>query len=271
MNKCCCVRCYSTYAYASGQFAYTYLSSGNKNNVLDSSISLSYDVDSEEVRVQAALDLDYGNIVVKTVNLSKNKCTQNTAIICYPSSSGTCSISFSSINGNEATSARIILFGDISIKSRTYDISYSNIIQNIVSSETVLKSWGYTTIEHSCLLENDCKYLFSTGSQYIEVINCTIDPNFITKTSGSVTTNDWKPSSSNKILLKLGTNFLYFICFNKKILQTKILFHFLIRCLIKHINKMFCEFQIIIWFSCFSSPCFIIKFISLSVNCRFNI
>ena len=32
MNKCCGVRCYST-ASGSGQFAYTTLSSGNKNNV----------------------------------------------------------------------------------------------------------------------------------------------------------------------------------------------------------------------------------------------
>ena len=33
MNKCCGVRCYSTNTSASGQFAYTTLSSGNKNNV----------------------------------------------------------------------------------------------------------------------------------------------------------------------------------------------------------------------------------------------
>ena len=54
MNKCCGVRCYSTQSSGRGQFAYTTLSSGNKNNVLDSSISLSYNVDSGSASFQAA-------------------------------------------------------------------------------------------------------------------------------------------------------------------------------------------------------------------------
>ena len=65
MNKCCGVRCYTP--DGSGQFAYTTLSSGKKNNMLDSSISLSYNVDSGSASWQAALRLGEGNIVVKTV------------------------------------------------------------------------------------------------------------------------------------------------------------------------------------------------------------
>ena len=198
MNKCCGVRCYITKtSNAWGQFAYTQLSSGNKNNALDSSISLSYNGNSASY--QSALRLGEGNIVVKTVNLSKNKCQYNTAIICIPSSSGTCSISFSSINGNEASQTSVILLGgSSSYNGINFDVTYSNIINNKVSnSDGVIKAWGDTNIKHCCLLDNPSTTIFQAGSGgYIQITNCTIDEKDITKTSGSVTTNDWKPSSS---------------------------------------------------------------------------
>ena len=194
MNKCCGVRCYITKTSSgSGQFAYTSLSSGNKNNVLDSSISLSYDVDSGSASYNAALCLWQGNIVVKTVNLSKNKCQANTAIICTPSSSGTCSISFSSINGNEASQTSVILLGgSSSYNGINFDVTYSNIINNKVSnSDGVIKAWGDTNIKHCCLLDNPSTTIFQAGSGgYIQITNCTIDEKDITKTLGSVTTND---------------------------------------------------------------------------------
>ena len=208
LNKCCGIRCYTKgtiNGHRSGQFAYTTLSSDNKNNLLDSSISLSYE---DSASYQAALYLLNGNIIVKTMNFSKNKCEYNTAIACYPSS-GTCSISFSSINGNEGTKSggdRIIGF---STKNTQFDLISSNVINNIQQNTTntgMIYSLGYTNIQNCCILDNDTPYLFHlwNSNSRITITNCTIKEEDLSKViGGSIQTNgvSWKPNYSfiNKI------------------------------------------------------------------------
>ena len=77
MNKCCGVRCNYVDADLPGQFAY--IESCSINKVLDSSISLSYE---ESTGSEATLYLEQGNIVVNTVNISYNQCSENTAFLC---------------------------------------------------------------------------------------------------------------------------------------------------------------------------------------------
>ena len=76
-----------------------------------------------------------------------------------------------------------------------FTITYSNILSNKASNgDGMIKSRGNAEISHCCILENECDLLFNTGSNaYIYITNCTIDEKDITKTKGSVTTNDWKP------------------------------------------------------------------------------
>ena len=202
MNKCCSVKCYTH--SGTGQFGCIHVSSENTNNVLDSSIALSYGDSASE---EAALWIKEGTIIIKTLNVSKNKCLYNTAMICRPSTTETCSISFSSINGNEGTDSSygriIVLFTSRKIIEMTYSNIIDNIMQTKCSSAMITASGPYADgiaqIKHCCIINEKVPKLFDTISGgMIEVINCTIDPNFITKISGSVTTNgeSWKPISS---------------------------------------------------------------------------
>ena len=206
MNKCCSIRCYiAQKSNAWGQFASTYLSSGNKNNVLDSSISLSYNVDSDSPSFEATLWLQGGNIIAKTVNLSKNKCQWNTAIVSQPSLSGTCSISFSSFNGNEATDVfdSIIYFAASSVTNIMTSCNVINNIQKSTTTNGMICTNDQLTIKSCCIINNATPILFEgyQSSDYngvIRILNCTIKEEDIKKISGSVITNceSWKPISS---------------------------------------------------------------------------
>ena len=188
MNKCCGVRCYTP--SNSGQFVYTSLASGRKNNVLDSSISLSYNGDSG--CYSSTLDLQYGNIIVKTVNLSKNKCQWNAAFACSPSSNGTSSVSFASINENNSTS-RTCFFGR---PTNGHELVFSNIINNQCSDSNfgIIYTNNPLCIKNCCILENIATIWFHCIGSTISIISCTINEEDVAKTIGPIATNSWKPS-----------------------------------------------------------------------------
>ena len=197
MNKCCGFRCYSSQKYGSGHFVCADIY-GNKNSALDSSMSLCYNVISEESD-QSALFLRNGNIVMKTVNFSKHKCKWASAFICFPKTpTGTSIISFVSINDNIARDYAICWFGDEEEKLVNHELLFSNIINNQCSSSNVglILAYNPLQIKHCCILDNIAPIWFEGNGATITIINCTIKEEDITKTLGSVITNDWKPSSS---------------------------------------------------------------------------
>ena len=161
IKKCCSIKCYSTGEYE-GQFIYNYLSSiDQKNRVLDSSISNSMQ-NREHPSHGYTLYLWFGTIQIKTVNLSNNICDSHSAIYSspYSSSSIQCSISYSSINSNEANQNRIIFF-ETNTKN---EISQSNIINNIVPSNSkngLIHCNGPTNINDCCIMNNEAKYIIA--------------------------------------------------------------------------------------------------------------
>ena len=128
------------------------------------------------------------------MNLSKNKCQANTAFVCIPSSSGTSSVSLASINENNST-YRTCYFGN---SAKSHELLSSNIINNQCtdSNNGMIFTYNPLDIKHCCILDNTASKWFEGNGATITITNCTIKEEDITKTSGSVTTNDWKPSSS---------------------------------------------------------------------------
>ena len=196
MNKCCGVRCYSTNRFGSGHFVCTQIF-GNKNSALDSSMSLCYNVELDSGIGQAALFLRNGSIIVKTVNISKNKCSYASAFIFNPSPNETSSVSFASINENNATAYAICYFDE---KAKNHEFLYSNIINNECNSSTngMIFTYSPLYIKHCCMLDNNAPIWFEGNGATITIIDCTIKEEYITNTTGSVTTNgdSWKAISS---------------------------------------------------------------------------
>ena len=108
LSKCCGFKCYSTGTNVGGMFAYTTLSAGSKNTVLDTSISFSYDVEDNIPGYHASLDLRQGSIYVNTLNTSYNNIKQNAGIyFCIRSSDEISYISFASIRENNSTLSNV--------------------------------------------------------------------------------------------------------------------------------------------------------------------
>ena len=147
VKQCCGLQCYSTTSGYEGQFIRTDLSndSNKKNRVLDSSVSHSME-NSENPSWGYTLDLRYGTIQINTVNLSNNICNYYSAVYAYPSTSSNtaCSITYSSINSNEARSSQIIRFDR---NDQKYNIRPTN-------------------IKDCCIMKNEAKYIFYGASSY---------------------------------------------------------------------------------------------------------
>ena len=155
-------------------------------------------------------------MLMKTSNLSKNICEKDCPLRCDSQALNSsfekpsCSISYCSINLNEATSKRIICFA---YNSRHYQIIKSNIINNIVpqdSEEGIIYANGYANIKDCCISNNHGQILFYVCSDFQMIIeNCTFDDDIKTLEGsivGEVIGMNWKATSNFIIPIKCTEN-----------------------------------------------------------------
>ena len=191
VKQCCGLQCYST--NNNGQFIYTSLNNANqKNRVLDSSVSHSMK-DSDHPSWSSTLDLRLGTIQINTVNLSNNICNYYSAVYALPSTSDTaCSITYSSINSNEARTYQIIWFN----RNTNYEITQSNIINNIdQGSFGLIQCDGPTNITDCCIMKNVAKYIIAGYNGYTYLKNCSIDFPLNGNITGSVSISETAETS----------------------------------------------------------------------------
>jgi hypothetical protein len=121
----------------------------------------------------------YSGSLCPSVNSSNNKCQYFSGIWCAPtvdSYSFTCSLSYSSFADNNA-------FGYICIglerSGPLYEITSCNILRNTMgslSSDGLIRIYGNSAIENSCILENKATNIFWIYSSYTATLsNCTAD------------------------------------------------------------------------------------------------
>jgi hypothetical protein len=188
LHEVCGYDCCSTYnGYSHGQFAYIYVNNGvsSKNYVNFSSIVRCVIATSNQ---RCILYLYYGKTFCPSVNVSMNKCKHFTGINCVPSedsNSVTGSISYSSLVDNNPSVSIIISFDRYGPK---YEIKSCNIIRNIQgvpANDGLIRMYGNSVIENSCILENTANYIFLTSSSYtITLSDCTVD---LTSNNGYLT------------------------------------------------------------------------------------
>jgi hypothetical protein len=179
LHKVCCYDCCSTYTSTSyGQFVFISVNNAvsSKNYVNYSSISRCV---NEKSSSRDTLYLCYGKIYCPSVNSSMNKCQWFSGICPHPftdSNSFTCSLSYSTFADNIANGYSCILLW---MAGSRQEIKSCNILRNTQSSldsyGTIL-TYGYLTIEDSCILENKANRIFhQRGSYTITLSNCTVD------------------------------------------------------------------------------------------------
>ena len=197
INKCCASKC-SALSGGLGHFVYTYLynDGDHLNQVQDSSV---INCNADKGTGQGTLNLQRGIIMIKTVNLSQNSCSQYCPLYCAPfsiSSFTACSVSFCSIRGNTANTA----YGLDFYNGAKHELSNSNLIENdIKGSNGLIYCYGQLTIDECTILENSATPMFYCYSGSVTITNCTIKEEDVkgTKIAGSVTTGSaWKASSS---------------------------------------------------------------------------
>jgi hypothetical protein len=173
LHEICVYDCCTTNTN-SYQFAYIRVcnSISNKNYINYSSISRCVNENA-----WYTFRIRYGKICFPSVNLSMNKCYGR--FYCQPlsdSNSVTCSLSYSSITDNIATSYTCLFLYTGGAK---YEIKSCNILRNTQGSldtEGTISTWGNLMIEDSCILENRANNIFYQGSTYtITISNCTVD------------------------------------------------------------------------------------------------
>jgi hypothetical protein len=125
------------------------------------------------------LRLDSGNIYCTSVNISINKCSYYSGIICVPfvdSSSVTCSLLYSTFADNSASGHGCVWFGNGGAK---YEIKCCNIFRNTQSSSSygLVFARGNLMIKDSSILGNTATYIFyqESSSYTITLSNCTTD------------------------------------------------------------------------------------------------
>ena len=192
-----------------GQFICTELTKSSKNRILDSSVSLSYYCDPSNIGL---FDLDNGNILIKTANISNNLVSSNSALYCIPDKledNVSCSVLYSTINNNNATNTRIIYFNT---GESQCEIQSSNILYNQTPNQLwgMICSSGITKIENSCIVYNKSPIIFqgfneTTTHGQIIIKNCTIDQNDIKKVIGNLIYDEWIPNPSPFMNLILCT------------------------------------------------------------------
>ena len=152
---------------------------GYKNQFNDSSVTKSIKDNS-----YFAVDLQHGNIICNSDNISNNKCTYISALICVPRYANTnpitCYVSYLSIVNNTATSSQCIVFD---CSETTQQIDTCNIINNVqsVSNVGMIITYGYLTIKSSCIVKNNRNgYTFdSEVDGKIKIYNCTLDDDIL--------------------------------------------------------------------------------------------
>ena len=195
LDKCCAMRCYSP--QASGRFVYTQLSHDAKNYLIDSSITLSYDIEEQYISSPTLL-LQQGNVYVNTLNISNNKCISAALAIFEPTVSRNCSIIFSSISRNTISSedksivGKLTFIGQISEELCTHEIISSNIVQNKAEDKfsILFQISENIHLKECCALDNTFNiyfqfYSFMKVTISVIITNCTIEREDIMKTKGS--------------------------------------------------------------------------------------
>jgi len=177
LHEVCGYDCASTSGYHN-QFAHiqVYDTTTSKNYINYSSIVCCVNEISSSNYI---FYLCYGKICCPSVNSSMNRCYYN-LIACNPysdSSSVTYSISYSTFADNHAICHTGFALWRGYAK---YEFKSCNIIRNTqVSTSThgTFLSYGYLTIENSCILENNANYIVHTAySNYPTTLsNCTVD------------------------------------------------------------------------------------------------
>jgi hypothetical protein len=196
LSRICGFNCSSTLSDNSyGQFAeintkndFTY-----KNHVNDSTFTHSSKTGTQP---RFALELNNGNILCPSVNLTNNECYGFPALGIYQlssTSSDTCCISYSSIVNNTANGGWGCIF--LSNSSSSMRIDTCNILYNNQTSLNygIILTNGNLLIKDSCILgNNEGKKVFNAYPPgKITLSKCTIDDDVFSKRrySGSVTIN----------------------------------------------------------------------------------
>jgi hypothetical protein len=179
LHEVCGYDCCTTHpSYPSYQFAYICVKNdiSSKNYINYSSISRCV---SENLKSLCTLYLCYGKTFSPSVNMSLNKCHEQSFYF-HPSidsSSVTCSFTYSSFSDNNLTGYSLFY---LRMGGAKYEIKSCNILRNTqvsLSTEGTISTWGTTNITDSCILENKAKYIFYQGdSSYTTTLsNCTVD------------------------------------------------------------------------------------------------
>ena len=159
----CAVDCCSTYSSSSdsyGQFDYIVVGNSDEyyNYVIESTIASCLNENDYSCRTMYHRQ---GSINLRTVNLSNNECYGTSGILC-DSASGTSVVSFSSFRKNIANNWICNYF-----YSGTYELKYSNIIENTETSTSdgIIYCYESTlTISKCCFIQNTGGYLFEANS-----------------------------------------------------------------------------------------------------------
>jgi hypothetical protein len=124
------------------------------------------------------LHLDNGNIYCPSVNISINRCSYISGIVCIPfidSSSVTCSLLYSTFADNSVSGHGCVWFNN----GAKHEITSCNILRNTQSSSSfgIVLARGNLMIKDSCILGNTATYVFyqQYSSYTITFSNCTTD------------------------------------------------------------------------------------------------
>ena len=195
IRKCCGRYCFIASEGSVGEFIYNWISEGPDiiNYFLDSSVSHAME-NTENTGNSAGIWLEFGVVVVDTVNSSYSVNNANTGLYLQPlSNTMTCTVKFTSINHNIALSSGIVYFST----SEKCEILYSNIINNEDRGTTgMIYVGGQGNIQECCILNNSANCLiYGASSTY--VIHCTIDAaqNIRSKVGGNVNVDKWYAST----------------------------------------------------------------------------
>ena len=137
------------------------------NSVYDSSISHS------EATTSHTMYHSYGQLNIKTVNISHNSANKISSLKCVPStSSKTIDICFCSFSNNTSKEQCIQLNNENNIECQ-HQIKNSNFIQN--KGKDTFYSKGETNIVQCCILGNGDPCFFAETNSQITLINCSTD------------------------------------------------------------------------------------------------
>jgi hypothetical protein len=179
LHKVCGYDCCSTYTSTSyGQFVCINVKNAvsSKNYVNYSSISRCV---NEKSSSRDTLYLNNGKIHCPSINSSMNKCQWYSGITTWPitdSNSFTGSYSYSTFTDNIASGHSCVTLWTGGSKQEIKSCNILRNTQSYLDSRGTIDTYGYLTIEDSCILENKANRIFHQyGSYTITLSNCTVD------------------------------------------------------------------------------------------------